>query len=114
MVTSLPTDVDEKRHLASGAFRGGDGNNPENADLRDTGALVSSLHRNPDVIYHHDGEGQRAPHLPPWRLGICLDCQHCFDAVEHERCTACESRRFATLDMILQNWNEFGKVLSPA
>jgi hypothetical protein len=44
MVTSLPTALDEKRHLAGGALGGRDGNNPENADLRDTGALVSSLH----------------------------------------------------------------------
>jgi hypothetical protein len=65
------------------------------------------------VIFHNDGSSQ-VPHLPPWRLGVCLDCQHCFDTVEHERCTACASRRIATIDTILENWHKFGKVTSAA
>ena len=114
MVTSLPIPVDENRQLTGGACGSSAGKNPESKHLRATCELVSSLHSNPDVIYHNDSDTQRASHLPPWRLGVCLDCQHCFDAVEHERCTFCESRRIVTLDMIFQNWSQFGKVLSPA
>ena len=63
------------------------------------------------VIYH---ENERVPHLPPWRLAVCLDCQHCFDGVTYERCTVCEGKRVATLDAILGNLPEFRKVLTSA
>lgn len=56
------------------------------------------------MIYHEDG---KVPHLPPWRVGVCLDCYHCFDSVEHPRCTACEGKRIAPFDSILENWHTF-------
>ncbi len=49
-------------------------------------------------------------HLPPWRVGVCLDCYHCFDCVEYPRCTACEGKRFAPFDSILENWRTFREV----
>jgi len=84
--------------------------NPEIKHFRDTGVLVSRLRSIERVIYH---ETEQVPHLPPWRLAICLDCQHCFDGVTHERCTACESKRVASLDSIIENWNQFRKAPTP-
>jgi hypothetical protein len=84
--------------------------NPEIKHFRDTGVLVSRLRTIERVIYH---ETEQVPHLPPWRLAVCLDCQHCFDGVTHERCTACESKHVAALDAILENLQEFRKALTP-
>ncbi len=85
--------------------------NPEIKHFRDTGLLVSRLRTIDHVIYH---ETEQVPHLPPWRLSMCLDCQHCFDGVTHERCTVCESKRVASLDAIVANWDQFRKAPTPA
>ena len=63
------------------------------------------------VIYH---ETERVPHLPPWRVAVCLDCQHCFDGVTYERCTVCESGRVASLDAIVANWDQYRKAPTSA
>ena len=62
------------------------------------------------VIYH---ETEQVPYMPPWRVAVCLDCQHCFDGVTNERCTACESKRVALLGAIIENWDQFGKAPTP-
>ena len=52
---------------------------------------------------------EKPQHLPPWRIGVCLDCQHSFDYIELERCPLCECRRVASLEKILDNWASFRK-----
>ena len=63
------------------------------------------------VIYHDD---EKPPHLPPWKVGVCLDCYHCFDSIDHERCTACKGKRIASFDSMLESWHAFRKVPTPA
>lgn len=66
------------------------------------------------MISYGERPATKNEHLPPWRIGVCLLCQHCFDAIEHERCTRCESKQVASLDTILDNWEKFRKGHSAA
>lgn len=65
------------------------------------------------VISYQGSGAERGPHLPPWRLAVCLDCQHCFDGVTYERCTMCESRRVASIETLIKNWHRFRGAPSP-
>lgn len=71
---------------------------------------MPGLLRQAGVILHdptiHAGGGD---HLPPWRVGVCLACYHCFDMVANDRCTHCDSRLIASFDTILTFWKDFRK-----
>jgi hypothetical protein len=75
-------------------------------------SLVSGLRLLTGMIHYQGSGGERGTHLPTWRLAVCLDCQHCFDSVLYERCTMCESRRIASIETAIKNWQRFSRAPS--
>lgn len=96
--------MDARRNLWKG---------PEISNFGTARRLVSGLRSVTGMILYQ-GSGDRGPHLPTWRLAVCLDCQHCFDGVTNERCTMCESRRVAPIETVIKNWHRLSRSPSAA
>jgi len=61
-----------------------------------------------------ENDSEKPQHFPPWRVGVCLNCQHCYDYVGLERCPLCGSKRVASIETIVENWHLFPKGTSAA